>query len=100
MRINKGRENQNKKPAFGTARFEITGEVRSVYQGKKYNYVTVRVQSENGYYTDYSVTVPQEYDFDEGEKISFAGDILCFFDKSTQKSSYVFSAATIEEVNA
>ena len=89
-----------KNQAFGTARFTIEGEVRDTYEGKKYLYVTVRVTGENGYYTDYRVTTPKDYEFETGEKISFTGDILAFYNKEKQQVEYVFSAAIIEEVNS
>lgn len=88
-----------KNQAFGTARFTIVGEVRDTYEGKKYLYVTVRVTAENGYYTDYRVTTPKDYEFETGEMISFTGDILAFYNKEQQQMEYVFSAAIIEEVN-
>ena len=84
---------------FGTARFTIVGEVRDTFEGKKYLYVTVRVTAENGYYTDFRVTTPKDYEFETGEKISFTGDILSFKNKEKQHTEYVFSAAIIEEVN-
>lgn len=90
---------KNQNQAFGTARFTIVGEVRDTYEGKKYLYVSVRVTAENGYYTDYRVTTPKDYEFETGEKISFTGDILAFYDKELQQMNYVFSAAIIEEVN-
>lgn len=85
--------------AFGASRFTIVGEVKDTYEGKKYLYVTVRVTGENGYYTDYRVTTPKDYEFETGEKISFTGDILAFYNKEKQQTEYVFSAAIIEEVN-
>lgn len=88
-----------KNKAFGTARFTIVGEVKDTYEGKKYLYVSVRVTGENGYYTDYRVTTTKDYEFETGEKISFTGDILAFYDKDLQRMEYVFSAAIIEEVN-
>lgn len=88
-----------KNKAFGTARFTIVGEVRDTYEGKKYLHVSVRVVGQNGYYTDYRVTTPKDYEFETGEKISFTGDILAFYTKERQQTEYVFSAAIIEEVN-
>lgn len=72
-----------------SATFTITGELESVYVGKKYTYATVKILKPNKYYDRYKVQCSLDFDFpDDGEIVTFVGHInryktdISFIDKS------------------
>lgn len=65
------------------ARAGIRGTVNSIYVGKKYAYVTIRVKP-GDYYTDYKVAFPLDYIGDattEGARVSILADISTYYNK-------------------
>ena len=59
-----------------SACFTMKGTLDSVFVGKKYAYATVKVVKDNGYYDQYKVQCPLDFDFpDDGQEINLAGYI-------------------------
>ena len=59
-----------------SACFTMKGTLDSVFVGKKYAYATVKVTKDNGYYDQYKVQCPLDFDFpDDGQEINLAGYI-------------------------
>ena len=89
------------------ATFNIAGVIKDVYEGEKYDYVSVNVDSENvnpktnkPYYDTYSVVCPKEMEIpDDGEAARFVGRVKSFFNKDKQRTEYSFYAAEIYGLN-
>lgn len=90
--------------AVNLATFEMTGTISDVYDGKKYNYVTLNVDSENinpntnkPYYNtfriacDKSIALP----FDEAPA-TIKGTISSFFDRDKQRTEISFYAQSVD----
>lgn len=86
-----------------TATFNIAGTIKDVYEGEKYDYVSVNVDSENvnpktnkPYYDTYSVVCPKDMEIpDDGEEVRFIGRVKSFFNKDKQRTEYSFYADEI-----
>lgn len=86
------------------ARFEMTGNIVDVFEGKKYNFITVNVDSENvnpktnkPYYNTFRVACPKsmELPIDE-EPAKITGSISSFFNRDKQCTEFSFTADTID----
>lgn len=90
--------------AENLATFKMTGTISDVYDGKKYNYVTFNVDSENvnprtnkPYYNtfriqcDKSIALP----FDEASA-TITGTISSFFDRDKHRTEYTFNADAVD----
>lgn len=82
------------------ARAVICGTVNSIYVGKKYAYVTIRVKP-GEYYTDYKVAFPLDYTGDattEGARVSIHADISTYYNKEKRatETNYTY----IKDVDA
>jgi len=85
------------------ARAVICGTVNSIYVGKKYAYVTIRVMP-GDYYTDYKVAFPLDYTGDattEGKRVSILADISTYYNKEKRatETNYTYvKDATFDNV--
>ena len=94
-------------PTLHAATFNIAGVIKDVYEGEKYDYVSVNVDSENvnpktnkPYYDTYSVVCPKDMEIpDDGEAARFIGRVKSFFNKDKQRTEYSFYAAKIYGIN-
>lgn len=89
------------------ATFNIAGVIKDVYEGEKYDYVSVNVDSENinpktnkPYYDTYSVVCPKDMEIpDDGEEVRFIGRVKSFYNKDKQRTEYSFYAEAIYGIN-
>ena len=85
------------------ARAVICGTVNSIYVGKKFAYVTIRVKP-GEYYTDYKVAFPLDYTGDattEGARVSVLADISTYYNKEKRatETNYTYvKDATFDNV--
>ena len=82
------------------ARAVICGTVNSIYVGKKYAYVTIRVKP-GDYYTDYKVAFPLDYTGDattEGKRVSILADISTYYNKEKRvtETNYTYVKEYVE----
>lgn len=90
-------------PAVNLATFAMTGIIADVYDGKKYNYVTFNVDSENinpktnkPYYNTFCIACDKSLalPFDEAPA-TIRGTISSFFDRDKQRTDISFYAVEI-----
>lgn len=82
------------------ARAVICGTVNSIYVGKKFAYVTIRVKP-GEYYTDYKVAFPLDYTGDattEGSRVSVLADISTYYNKEKRatETNYTYVKEYVE----
>lgn len=94
-------------PTLHAATFNIAGVIKDVYEGEKYDYVSVNVDGENvnpktnkPYYDTYSVVCPKSMEIpDDGEAARFIGHVKSFFNKDKKRTEYSFYAEEIYGIN-
>lgn len=86
------------------ATFELVGVIADVYEGKKYNYVTFNVDSENinpktnkPYYNTFRIVCNKSLalPFDE-TPATIEGTISSFFDRDKQRLEFSFYAQSVD----
>ena len=90
-----------------TANFNIRGTLTDVYEGKKNNYLTIKVNGENTnpktnepYYSSIKVTASKEIElYDDGTVIDVTGSITSYFDKDVQRTSIILTARNVKPVS-
>lgn len=95
------------RPTSHAATFNIAGTIKDVYEGEKYDYVSVNVDSENinpktnkPYYDTYSVVCSKDMEIpDDGEEVRFIGRVKSFYNKDKQRTEYSFYAEEIYGIN-
>lgn len=95
------------RPTLHTAKFNIAGTIYSVYEGDKYDYVALNVDTENinpktnkPYYNMFSVACPKSMEIpDDGEEVRMIGDVQSFYNKDRQRSEYAFYVTEIYGIN-
>lgn len=90
--------------AVNLATFTMMGTIADVYDGKKYNYITINVDSENinpktgkPYYNTFRVACEKSIalPFDEAPA-TVSGTISSFFDRDKQRTDISFYAESVE----
>lgn len=81
--------------------FAMVGTITNVYEGKKYNYITIKVHpTGEQYYNNFTVTAPTDIElYDDGTDVSITGVINSFFDKESKKITYTFMCTEIAPVS-
>ena len=95
------------RPTLHAATFEIAGTIKGVYEGEKYDYVTINVDSENinpktnaPYYNTFSVACPKSMEIpDDGAEVRIIGNVQSFFNKDRQRTEYAFYGVEIYGIN-
>lgn len=95
------------RPTLHTAKFNIAGTINGVYEGEKYDYVALNVDSENinpktnePYYNTFSVACPKSMEIpDDGEEVRIIGDVQSFYNKDRQRTEYAFYGVEIYGIN-
>lgn len=95
------------RPTLHVAKFNIAGTIKSVYEGEKYDYVVLNVDSENinpktnkPYYNTFSVACNKSMEIpDDGDEVRIIGDIQSFYNKDRQRTEYAFYGAEIYRIN-
>ena len=96
----KGEDKKQEGQQFaGSATFTVIGTVQDVYHGKKADYVKVRTW-QDGYYSDYDVTVSKDFGVEQGDKLRFDGSIRVFWDEKINRYKHILTADTVEEVES
>lgn len=100
MGFEKSTLNAQSTPIREYARAVICGTVNSIYVGKKYAYVTIRVKPGN-YYTDYKVAFPLDYNGDattEGARVNVLADISTYYNKEKRatETNYTYVKEYVE----
>lgn len=106
----RGKANKSKpatRPTSHAATFSIAGTIKDVYEGEKYVYVSVNVDSENinpktnkPYYDTYSVVCSNDMEIpDDGEEVCFIGRLISFYNKVKQRTEYSLHAEEIYGIN-
>ena len=74
------------------------------YEGKKYNYINVRVDTENvnpktgdPYYNTYSVACDPSIELATGDRVQIVGTIASYFDRDKKQTVYSFHASEVYE---
>lgn len=72
------------------------------YEGKKYNYINLRVDTENvnpktgdPYYNTYSVACDPSIELAAGDRVQIVGTIGSYFDRDKKQTVYSFYASEI-----
>lgn len=80
--------------------FAIVGELTGVYEGKKYNYVDIKVHEEGQqYYNTFTVLCDKNVElFDDGTTVAASGKITSFFDRQQQRTTYSFVCNKLEVI--
>lgn len=81
--------------------FAMVGTITNVYEGKKYNYINIKVHpTSEQYYSNFTVTAPTNIElYDDGTDVSITGVIKSFFDREAQKTTYTFMCTEIKPVS-
>lgn len=88
------------KPFIGYATFEICGTVTDIYDGKKADYVTVRVYDREGnHYTDIQVTCEKDI-VEIGDKLTFTGEIKRYYSREKGFSTVFFCIDISEQIES
>lgn len=90
-------------PTNDCATFYFKGVVDGdPYEGKKYNYINLRVNTENvnpktgdPYYNTYSVACDPSIELANGDAVQIVGNIGSFFDRDKKQTVYSFYALEI-----
>lgn len=93
------------KPTNDRATFYFKGVVDGEpYEGKKYNYINVKVDTENvnpktgePYYNTYSVACDLSTELEDGDTVQIVGTIGSYFDRDKKQTVYSFYASEIYE---
>lgn len=74
------------------------------YEGKKYNYINVKVDTENvnpktgdPYYNTYSVACDPSIELTAGDAVQIVGTIASYFDRDKKQTVYSFYASEVYE---
>lgn len=74
------------------------------YEGKKYNYINLRVNTENvnpktgdPYYNTYSIACDPSAEIENGDSVQIVGNIASYFDRDKRQTVYTFYASQIYE---
>lgn len=95
------------RPTLHVATFEIAGAIKGVYEGEKYDYVSINVDSENinpktnePYYNTFSIACPKSMEIpDDGTEVRILGNVQSFYNKDRQRTEYAFYGAEIYGIN-
>lgn len=81
--------------------FAMVGTLTGVYEGKKYNYIDIKVHPEGSqYYSTFTVTASPDIElFDDGTEVSVTGSINSFFDRQAQRTTYSFMVSELKAVS-
>lgn len=85
-------------PTNDRATFYFKGVVDGdPYEGKKYNYINLRVDTENvnpktgdPYYNTYSVACDPSIELENGDRVQIVGVIASYFDRDKKQTVYSF----------
>lgn len=78
----KGNNQRKTKETGHSAGFTMTGELDSVYVGRKFAYAKLKVEKSNGYYDLFNVTFDLDTDFpDDGATVSVCGTMTKYKDE-------------------
>lgn len=92
-------------PTNDRATFYFKGVVDGdPYEGKKYNYINVKVDTENvnpktgdPYYNTYSVACDPSIELADGDAVQIVGTIGSYFDRDKKQTVYSFYASEVYE---
>lgn len=95
------------RPTLHTATFDIAGAIKGVYEGEKYDYVSLDVDTENinpktnkPYYNTFSIACPKSMEIpDDGEEVRILGNVKSFYNKDKQRTEYAFYGFEIYGIN-
>ena len=99
--------NTNNTGTTNAADFNIRGTLTDVYEGKKNNYLTIKVNGDNvnpktnePYYSVIKVTAAKDIElYDDGTVIDVTGAISSYFDKDVQRTSLILTARNVKPVS-
>lgn len=81
----------------GATTFQLYGEIAQSYEGKKWDYCTVRVDIDDSAYDLVRVAFPKDADIEEGKSYSVSGNIRAYYNKDKKVTEYTFYATDYEE---
>lgn len=99
--------NTNANTGSHIADFKIVGILTDVYEGKKNNYLTIKVDGDNvnpktnePYYSSIRVTAAKDIElYDDGTTVEIGGIISSYYDKDVQRTSIILTAGCIKPVS-
>lgn len=97
--------NKNTTGVNSCATCKIVGELTEVYEGKKNNYLTIKVDSAEinpktkaPYYNLIKVTASPDIElYDDGTTVYIDGVITAFFDKAVNRNTIIITATAISD---
>lgn len=85
------KENKTGNVSEGNAIATLTGTLKEVYEGEKYNYATIRCMR-GKYYDDFNVSFAKSVELADGEcECEVKAELSTFFDKNINRSKTVLT---------